>query len=221
MPPTLRRRTGFTLVEVLVSLTIVGLLIGLLLPAVAAVRESARVSACRNNARQLGLSLHTIAARSGRLPANQPVPWTVEAVRLLDPALLPPGSPADRDTAWDRTPAAGTSVATFLCPSAPAVPAEPRAISHQALNHRLPGARLAAVSDGLAHTLLTAEIPSSLATPWTWGPLADEENIGSAHHLLVNISLADGSARGLSLPIDPVALGRLVAPNDGATAPLD
>ena len=219
MHPT-PRRTGFTLVEVLACLTIMGVMIAMLLPAVSAARESARVSGCRNNSRQIGLALQSIAAH-GKLPVNQPVPWTVEVVRILDPALLPPGSPADRDTAWDLTPAARKSVATFLCPSTPAVPDEPRAISNQALDHLLPGIRLAAISDGLTHTLLTAEIPSSSAAPWTWGPLADEVNIGSAHHRFVNISLTDGSTRGLALPIDIIALRSLLDPSDGGTMPLD
>lgn len=63
-------RKGFTLVELLVVITIIGVLVGLLLPAVQAARESARRTQCCNNLRQLGLGCQHHEETHGHFPTG-------------------------------------------------------------------------------------------------------------------------------------------------------
>lgn len=63
-----RRRLGFTLVELLVVITIIGLLVALLLPAVQGVRARGRQLQCLNNIKQISLAAISHDSSKGQFP---------------------------------------------------------------------------------------------------------------------------------------------------------
>ncbi len=135
------RRRAFTLVELLVVISIIGVLIGLLMPAVQNARESARRTQCANSVRQLALGFQHHLADHGFYPTGgwgwwwmgdadrpcnreQPGPWCYTVLPYIELAALhelPHDNHPNDITAVKKAAnkkLATTIVPAFVCPTA-------------------------------------------------------------------------------------------------------
>jgi prepilin-type processing-associated H-X9-DG protein len=136
------RRTAFTLGELLVVMAVIGVLVGLLLPAVQSARENARRLQCANNLKQIGVAIGNYESANGTLPpGNFAKTWGVcpgthpivdstdsedraNWLILLLPYLEQNGLSKDyqAQTANEdakNQPLRETAVSAYLCPSDP------------------------------------------------------------------------------------------------------
>lgn len=169
---------GFTLVELLVVITIIGILIALLLPAVQAAREAARRMQCSNNMKQLALGCMTHESTHGFLPtggwdwqwagdpdrgftARQPGGWLFNVLPYIE--LISLHDMGTGCNAENLRRMAETPVTAFHCPSRRPAIAYPYVHSGQFIGYNRPtviGRTDYAGSAGNA-AIVDATVPSS------------------------------------------------------------
>ncbi len=190
-------RQGFTLIELLVVIAIIGILIGLLLPAVQAVRESARKISCQNNLKQVGLALHSYHNVHASLPTgciewrgwNSPpthrqYAWSAMLLPFIEQQSL--HEQIDFNIPFDspqNAEAAATRISIYECPTAPSRELERGQTDYGGLfGERLVDSNPATglflyevaipfkdIKDGLSYTLAVAEDVGGPDSEWING----------------------------------------------------
>jgi prepilin-type N-terminal cleavage/methylation domain-containing protein len=204
-------RTGFTLVELLVVVAIVGLLVSLLLPAVQQSREAARRAQCQNQLRQIGLGMlayHDSATTfppglvdriTGSNPQGKQLAWSVYLLPFIEETSVFQrfNLNASYRSIANRG-AAGTIIAIYNCPSTTRLAADRTGFTTGDRNHNGqwdPGDDLAftdyggnvgftSPGKGFANGVLLRETPIAIAQ------ITD----GTSHTILISEDTGRGAA---------------------------
>lgn len=125
VPERRRFEAGFTLIEILVCVAVVGLLTAILLPAVQHAREAARRVSCAANLKNVGVAIHQVHEAKGRFPGGEGPPldasYIVQILPFLEQRPLFDSINMDRSRhtliGSENATAMITKVPGFLCPS--------------------------------------------------------------------------------------------------------
>jgi len=211
------------------SIPTIGVLTGLLLPAVQAAREAARRMSSQNNIKQLMLAMHNYhdAYRSFPIRATeskdgkQLLSWRVALLPFVEGAAL--YQEFHLDEPWDsphniklipRMPA------TFKHPSSQAEPGHTVYLApyREDTVWNLEKPKMGTITDGTSNTLAIVEVQDEHAVPWTKPDDLDLNELANLSFLrgpTFQAGYFDGSVRALSKTIDKAILEALITSQGG------
>jgi prepilin-type processing-associated H-X9-DG protein len=218
-----------------------GILVGLLLPAVQAAREAARRAQCSNNMKQIALAMHNYHDQNGAFPpafttdANgKPLhSWRTLLLPYIEQSAL--YSQIDLNKPWDdpvNLPFSQVVIPTFACPSghtdSPEKTCYQVVVDPSGIFSGSTPCKMTSITDGTSNTLLFFETDSESAVPWMAPDdisLAEYLSLGQSplhnHTGGSNATFADGSVRFIGSSIDPNVAQALVTKAGGELATLD
>jgi prepilin-type processing-associated H-X9-DG protein len=234
-PERAPRKMRFTLVELLIVVSLIGILIALLLPAVRTSGEAARRSQCQNNLKQIALALQAYESVYHCLPPACTVDASGRPLHswrtLILPYLehLPLYEKIDLSKPWDdpvNRAAYETAVAPYRCPSAAAAPRHTTYLAVVGPNSCLRAAaprRLAEITDEHGLALMVIDVDAGHAVHWMSPTDASEQLVLSfaeakplSHPGGAQAAFVDGHVEFLGENIAPARLRALnsIAGND-------
>lgn len=208
---------GFTLVEFLVVIAIIGILIALLLPATRSAREPSRRAQCKNNLKQILLALHNYHDQYQAFPPA----WTVDAsgrpLHSWRTLILPFADQAplyeriDLTKPWDdpvNAEAAKQTPSIYLCPSVEFDPGRTvyvAMVGEEAFLRPATPRAISEITDGTSGTVAVIEVNKAQAVPWMAPQDADlamfvglKSPTDSHHTGGAHVGMADGAVRFLA-----------------------
>ncbi len=220
----------------MVSVAIIGVLVALLLPAVQAAREAARLNSSMNNMKQLLLSMHNYHDATKAFPAHaiysadgKPLlSWRVAVLPYLEQKQL--YDQFHLDEPWDsehNLKLAKQMPLVFAEPSSTLDPAEGKTNylgvggDKGVFPKQKKGMGIRNITDGTSNSIAIVQVDDEHAVPWTkpvdFTPDADDpmSGIGPLHAGVFLAGFCDGHVDAIAYTIDPETLKALFTRNGG------
>jgi type II secretory pathway pseudopilin PulG len=216
-------------------LVCMGILVGLLLPAVQAAREAARRMQCSNNMKQIALAMHNYNDAFGAFPpafttdanGKRLHSWRTLILPFIEQQAL--YTQIDLNKPWDdpvNLPFSQIMIPTYACPSghtdSPEKTCYQVIVDPSGIFTGPVGCKMSSIIDGTSNTILVVETNSQDAVPWmspddTDLPtfLARGQSRSSHHTGGGNVTIADGSVVFLSDTVDPKTAASMVSKAGG------